>query len=86
MTADELQERRRVVEQARADLARSVDELSGKALDTPNQLVTKLRENAVPIAAGVAGLLVVAALRRRGRRRRNRPLIEAGPFVLLERR
>jgi uncharacterized protein (TIGR03382 family) len=84
MTIDELEQRRREVERARANLARSVDELSGKALDTPTQIVGKLRENAVPIAIGVAGLLLAGALRRR--RRRARPLLEAGPFVLLERR
>jgi hypothetical protein len=86
MTTDELEQRRREVEQARADLARSVDELSVRALDTPNQIVGKLRENAVPIAVGVAGLVLAGALRRRRRRRRSRPLLEAGPFVLLERR
>ena len=84
MSADELQERRREVERAREDLARSVDELSGKALDTPNQIIGKLRDNAVPIAVGVAGVVVMGVLRRR--RRRARPLLEAGPFVLLERR
>jgi hypothetical protein len=86
MTVDELERRRREVEQARAELARSVDELSGRALDTPQQIVGKLRENAVPIAVGVAGVLLASALRRRRRRRRARPLLEAGPFVLLERR
>jgi hypothetical protein len=85
MSADELEERRREVERARAELARSVDELSGRALDTPNRVVSTLRENAVPIAIGVAGVLLAGALRRR-RRRRSRPLLEAGPFVLLERR
>jgi hypothetical protein len=84
MTVDNLEQRRREVEQARADLARSVDELGGKALDTPNQIVGKLRDNALPIAIGVAGLLLASRLRRR--RRRPRPLLEAGPFVLLERR
>jgi uncharacterized protein (TIGR03382 family) len=81
---DQLEQRRREVERARANLVQSVDELSGKALDTPNQIVGKLRENAVPIAMGVAGLLLASALRRR--RRRARPVLEAGPFVLLERR
>ena len=84
MSADELQERRRKVERAREDLARSVDELSGRALDTPNRIVGTLRERAVPIAVGVAGVVVLGALRRR--RKRARPLLEAGPFVLLERR
>jgi hypothetical protein len=83
-TVADLERRRREVEQARQDLARSVDELSGRALDTRNVLRDKLRERAVPIAAGVAGVLIVTALRRR--RRRRRPLLEAGPFVLLERR
>jgi hypothetical protein len=81
---DQLEQRRREVERARANLVQSVDELSGKALDTPNQIVGKLRENAVPIAMGVAGLLLASALR--PRRRRARPVLEAGPFVLLERR
>ena len=84
MTTDELEQRRREVEQAREDLARSVDELSGRALDRPRQVLDTLREQAVPIAVGVAGVVVVSALRRR--RRRRRPLLEAGPFVLLERR
>lgn len=82
--SDEVERRRREVEQAREDLARSVDELSGKAVDTRNELREKLVERAIPIAVGVAGLLVVNALRRR--RKRPRPLLEAGPFVLLERR
>jgi hypothetical protein len=84
VSADELQERRREVERAREELARSVDELSGRAMDTPNRIVGTLRERAVPIAVGVAGVVVLSALRRR--RRRPRPLLEAGPFVLLERR
>jgi hypothetical protein len=83
-TVDDLERRRREVQTARQELARSVDELSGRALDTRNVLRDKLRERAVPIAVGVAGVLVVSALRRR--RRRQRPLLEAGPFVLLERR
>ena len=83
-TSDEVERRRREVEQAREDLARSVDELSGKAVDTRNELREKIVERAIPIAVGVAGLLVVNALRRR--RKRPRPLLEAGPFVLLERR
>ena len=83
-TSDEVERRRREVEQAREDLARSVDELSGKAVDTRNELRDKIVERAIPIAVGVAGLLVVNALRRR--RKRPRPLLEAGPFVLLERR
>lgn len=83
-TSDELARRRREVEQARADLARSVDALSGKAVDTRNELREKLVERAVPIAIGVAGVLIAGAIRRR--RRRPRPLLEAGPFVLLERR
>ncbi|MEA2443860.1 MAG: hypothetical protein QOJ12_1152 [Thermoleophilales bacterium] len=85
MTVNDLEERRREVERARAELARSVDELSGRALDTPTRVVTTLRENAVPIAVGVAGVLLAGALRRR-RRRRARPLLEAGPFALFERR
>ena len=84
MSADELQERRREVERAREELARSVDELSGRALDTPNRIVGTLRERAVPIAVGVAGVVILGALRRR--RKRPRSLLEAGPFVLLERR
>ncbi len=83
-TTDDLERRRREVEQAREDLARSVDQLSGKAVDTRNEVREMLVERAVPIAIGVAGLLVVNALRRR--RKRPRPLLEAGPFVLLERR
>jgi hypothetical protein len=83
-TTDDLERRRREVEQAREDLARSVDQLSGKAVDTRNEVREMLVERAVPIAIGVAGLLVVNALRRR--RKRRRPLLEAGPFVLLERR
>jgi hypothetical protein len=81
---DEVERRRREVEQAREELARSVDQLSGKAVETRNELRETLVERAVPIAVGVAGLLLVRAVRRR--RRRPRPLLEAGPFVLLERR
>lgn len=83
-TADEVERRRREVEQAREDLARSVDELSGKAVDTRNEVRDMVAARAVPIAVGVAGLLLVQAINRR--RRRPRPLLEAGPFVLLERR
>jgi hypothetical protein len=81
---DEVERRRREVEQAREELARSVEQLSGKAVDTRNELQQKIVERAVPIAIGVAGLLLARAVRRR--RRRPRPLLEAGPFVLLERR
>ncbi len=84
MTTDELERRRREVEQAREELARSVDELHGRALDTPTRIATTLRERAVPIAVGVAGVVLVSAKRRR--RRRRRPLLEAGPFALFERR
>ena len=82
-TADEVERRRREVEQAREDLARSVDELSGKAVDTRNEVRDMLAERAVPIALGVAGLLLARAINRR--RKRPRPVLEAGPFVLLER-
>ena len=44
---------------AREELARSVDQLSGKAIDTRNELREKIVERAVPIAVGVAGLLLV---------------------------
>jgi hypothetical protein len=84
-SVDEVERRRREVEQAREDLVQSVNQLSGKALETRNELRDKLVERAVPIAVGVAGLLIVGALRRR-RRRRARPLIQAGPFQLIERR
>ena len=83
-SVDEVERRRREVEAAREDLARSVDQLSGKAIETRNELREMLVERAVPIAIGVAGLLLANAIRRR--RKRARPLIEAGPFVLLERR
>jgi hypothetical protein len=83
-SVDEVERRRREVEAAREDLARSVDRLSGKAIETRNELREKLVQRAVPIAVGVAGLLVVGAIRRR--RRRPRPLLEAGPFALFERR
>jgi NADPH-dependent 2,4-dienoyl-CoA reductase/sulfur reductase-like enzyme len=83
-TSDDVERRRRDVEQAREDLARSVEQLSGKAVDTRDELREKIIERAVPIAVGVAGLLLARAIRRR--RRRPRPLLEAGPFVLLERR
>ena len=83
-SVDEVERRRREVEAARDDLARSVDQLSGKAVETRNELREKLVERAVPIAVGVAGVLLANALRRR--RKRPRPLLEAGPFVLLERR
>jgi len=83
-SVDEVERRRREVEAARDDLARSVDQLSGKAVETRNELREKLVERAVPIAVGVAGLLLANAIRRR--RKRPRPLLEAGPFVLLERR
>jgi hypothetical protein len=83
-SVDELERRRREVEAARQDLAKSVDQLSGKAIETRNELREKLVERAVPIAVGVAGLLIAGAIRRR--RRRPKPLLQAGPFVLLERR
>ena len=82
-SVDEVERRRREVEAAREDLARSVDQLSGKAVETRNELREKLVQRAVPIAVGVAGLLLVNALRRR--RKRPKALLEAGPFVLLER-
>lgn len=82
--SDEVERRRREVEQAREELARSVEQLSGKAVDTRDELRDRIIERAVPIAVGVAGLMLVRAIRRR--RRRPRPLVEAGPFVLLERR
>ena len=83
-SVDDLERRRREVEAARDDLARSVDQLSGKAVETRNELREMLIDRAVPIAVGVAGLLLANAIRRR--RKRPRPLLEAGPFVLLERR
>ena len=83
-SVDEVERRRREVEAAREDLARSVEQLSGKAVDTRDELRQKIVERALPIAVGVAGLLLARAIRRR--RKRPRPLIEAGPFVLLERR
>ena len=83
-SVDEVERRRREVEAAREDLAKSVDQLSGKAVETRNELREKLVERAVPIAVGVAGLLLANALRRR--RKRPKALLEAGPFVLLERR
>lgn len=83
-TSDEVERRRRDVEQAREELARSVEQLSGKAMDTRDELRGKIIERAVPIAVGVAGLMLARAIRRR--RRRPRSLLEAGPFVLLERR
>ena len=83
-SVDEVERRRREVEAARADLARSVEQLSGKAVDTRDELREKIVERALPIAVGVAGLLLARAIRRR--RKRPRPLLEAGPFVLLERR
>ena len=83
-TSDEVERRRREVEQAREELARSVEQLSGKAVDTRDELREKIIERAIPVAVGVAGLLLARAIRRR--RKRPRPLLEAGPFVLLERR
>jgi hypothetical protein len=41
-------------------------------------------ERAVPIAIGVAGVLIVGAIRRR--RRRPKPLLEIGSFALFDRR
>jgi uncharacterized protein (TIGR03382 family) len=69
-SVDEVERRRRDVEAAREELARSVDQLSGKAIATRNDLRDRLVEHAVPIAVGVAGLIVVGALRRRRRRRK----------------
>jgi hypothetical protein len=80
----DVERRRREVEAAREDLARSVDRLSGKAVETRNELREKIVERAVPIAVGVGVVLLANALRRR--RRRPKALLEAGPFVLLERR
>ena len=65
MTTDELELRRREVERARQELARSVDELSGRALATPNRIVGTLRRRAVPIAVGVGVVVALSALRRR---------------------
>ena len=83
-SVDEVERRRREVEAARDDLAKSVDQLSGKAVETRNELREKLVERAVPIAVGVGVVLLANALRRR--RKRPKALFEAGPFVLLERR
>ena len=83
-SVDEVERRRREVEAARDDLARSVEQLSGKAVETRDELRDKIVQRAVPIAVGVAGLLLVNAMRRR--RKRPKALLEAGPFVLLERR
>jgi hypothetical protein len=83
-TSDEVERRRREVEQAREELARSVEQLSGKAVDTRDEWREKIVQSAIPVAVGVAGLLLARAVRRR--RKRPRALIEAGPFVLLERR
>ncbi|MEA2481229.1 MAG: hypothetical protein QOJ07_3151 [Thermoleophilaceae bacterium] len=80
---DEVEQRRREVERARSELSQSVEQLSQRAVATRESATDRIREVAVPVAIGVAGLLLARALRRR---RRARPLLEVGPFVLLERR
>jgi hypothetical protein len=79
---DLLEQRRREVEQARADLTRSIDELSTRAVATRDQTLDRVRQVAVPVAIGVAGFLVARALRRR----RRRGIFEIGPFAISQRR
>lgn len=79
---DALEQRRREVEQAREDLTRSIDQLSNKAITTRDDTFERVKQAAVPVAIGVAGFLVARALRRR---RRRRPVLEIGPFVLSQR-
>jgi hypothetical protein len=61
-------EQRARVEQARAELVRSVDALGGRAVATRDEVRRRVVRVAVPTAAAVVGLVLVrAALRRRRR-------------------
>jgi hypothetical protein len=65
---DPLAERRARVEEARTDLVRSVDALSGRAIATRDELRQRVVRVAVPAAAAVVGLVLVRpALPRRRR-------------------
>jgi hypothetical protein len=79
---DALDQRRREVEQAREELTRSIDQLGNKAIATRDDTFERVKQAAVPIAIGVAGFVVARAL---VRRRRRRPILEIGPFVLRQR-
>ena len=79
---DALDQRRREVEQAREELSRSIDQLGNKAISTRDDTFERVKQAAVPIAIGVAGFVVARAL---ARRRRRRPILEIGPFVLRQR-
>jgi hypothetical protein len=79
---DALDQRRREVEQAREELTRSIDPLGNKAIATRDDTFERVKQAAVPIAIGVAGFVVARAL---VRRRRRKPILEIGPFVLRQR-
>lgn len=65
---DPIAEHRARVEQARADLVASVDQLSTQAIATRDRVRQRAAQLAVPAAAAVVGLVLVrAALRRRRR-------------------
>jgi hypothetical protein len=63
-------EARKQVEEARQRLVGTVGEI-GTAIDDTKAEVQQKAKRAAPIAAGVAGLLVLVKVLRRGRRRRS---------------
>jgi hypothetical protein len=65
---DPIMQQRARVEQARAELVRSVDALSGKALTTRNELRAKVVRLAVPAAGAVVALVVARSVLKRRRR------------------
>ena len=65
---DPIADRRARVEQARAELVASVDQLSGRALATRDQVRRQAVRVAVPAAAAVVGLVLVRAVLKRRRR------------------
>jgi len=79
---DALEQRRREVEQAREELSRSIDQLGTRAIEKRDDTFERVKQAAVPIAIGVAGFVVARAL---VRRRRRKPILEIGPFVLRQR-
>jgi hypothetical protein len=65
---DPIAQQRERVEQARAELVRSVDALSGRAISTRNELRAKAVRIAVPAAGAVVALVVARAVLKRRRR------------------
>jgi hypothetical protein len=65
---DPIMQQRARVEQARAELVRSVDALSGRAIATRNELRERVVRVAVPAAGAVVALMVARAVLKRRRR------------------